>query len=124
MGKPCAGEGCSNTGLLSDDGVVDATKQPAPVSPNETVHAYCMQLLARFGAVAQSEEIDDCVAELGSGEGWCPEGEADEYRGCVRGCLETITITEDEYDSSDVSSSPMANCKGGCEQTTCGHGPP
>jgi hypothetical protein len=97
----------------------DTAKSTTPES--ETPEQGCKRMLERFGADIVEVELDICVTALTDGAevGICREaGLGDDFMSCFDSCMASVDLDPAEYSPADVSTSPVANCVGGCFSTT------
>jgi hypothetical protein len=97
----------------------DTAKSTTPES--ETPEQGCKRMLERFGADIVEVELDICVTALTDGAevGICREaGLGDDFMSCFDACMASVELDPAEYSPADSSTSPVANCVGGCFSTT------
>jgi hypothetical protein len=64
---------------------------------------------ACVAALTTDSEVEDCRAA----------GKLEDYLTCFPACLDSVGLSAADYDPGDLSSSPVANCRFGCSDTTC-----
>lgn len=97
--------------------------QPSEVTA-ETPEQSCQRMLERFGEDIVEVELEGCVSALTDGTeiAVCRDEGADveaEYKACFDSCMGSVQLDPAEYSPADSSTSPVANCVGGCFQSTC-----
>jgi hypothetical protein len=120
------------SGLIAFVALVGCKKQPteqpdaakpdaAPTSETETPEQGCKRMLERFGEDIVEVELEVCVTSLTDGAefGICREaGLEKDFMSCIDSCMGSVNIDPATYDPADSSTSPVANCVGGCFSST------
>jgi hypothetical protein len=114
--------GCKKQPTEQPDGAQPDAKPSEPAA--ETPEQGCKRMLERFGEDVVEVELDVCVSALTDGTelGVCREAGADvekDFRSCFDQCMGTVAFDAAAYSPGDSSTSPVANCVGGCFSNTC-----
>ena len=69
------------------------------------------EIIKQVSRMTDGTEISVCREESAEVE--------KDYRSCFDSCMASVEFDPAEYSPGDSSTSPVANCVGGCFQTTC-----
>jgi hypothetical protein len=112
--------GCKKQPTEQPDAAPPDAAKPA-TAESETPEQGCKRMLERFGEDIVEVELEVCVTALTDGAelGICREaGVTDDFMSCFDSCMGSVELDPAEYSPGDSSTSPVANCVGGCFQTS------
>jgi hypothetical protein len=112
--------GCKKQPTEQPEAETPDAAQPAQAEA-ETPEQGCARMLERFGEDVAEVEVEVCVSALTEGAevGICREaGLGDDFMSCFDACMASVDLDPAEYSPGDSSTSPVANCVGGCFSTT------
>jgi hypothetical protein len=112
--------GCKKQPTEQPDGEKPDAAEPAKPEA-ETPEQGCKRMLERFGEDIVEVELEVCVTALTEGAevGICREaGMTEDFMSCFDSCMASVNLDPAEYSPADSSTSPVANCVGGCFSTT------